>query len=620
MGEVVARFRVQCDWLDDSYGHANQNMTAWLESLRIRYGNDVVVTEEEPLLQFGEGRMQLRFDPDVFGRTVTNDQLREVHRFRLTELETGLVCFVGLMEFVEEFQAQFLDGDLLSFDLHGLGWLRDGGTLTYPRGSEFGGSIEQGQQVVVTEDLIEPSDFALQGTVAGSLPTRMTTMADGRAIGVIGDQLVVIDGSVRFQGETFGADHTLSDPGTPTTRTRAVTQNGVDVILQGPNTGQSFNKSRTDNGPWPATEGIREETVSYYSMPVFEFQGTVWKVRRNQGTQHSIVRWNLPRESSTTNNVVHSIWFATSGSARYAESSWRQYHFEGRSVTLGDGALNLGSGRVNGGVAPSGLRGANELMFAAFGGLYAIDSGNLYSVTGFPGSPSLSSLGALPAAVNNPRSACYVGGRLYLLSNDGRSVWNMPGASDVAGITNIGQLPGDVAGGAFGFDSGNVYIYELTGTKRVYAVDRFTRTPYTPPPEDPDQTLARLRDDSDLEYFDETVVEPHPFEFVRAAAEGFGVTMNESVSTPLTGDLSGLVQYGPQWDIALVDTAYFGWVGALLMALREGDIASVWPSDVDPPDVRLTMDRIFAVEPFEMRINQNIVINQVRAEGWESLS
>ena len=189
--EVVARFMIQIDWADDAYLHAISDVTVLLEGLRIRYGNDIVVTENEPVLQFGEGRMQLRFNPVIFDSSVTPDQLRRVHRFRVTETKTGFLCYEGLLEFVEEFQAQLLDGDILTFDLHGLGWLKDGGVWTFPLGSEFGGSADLGQQTVAIERELDPANFVDAGTVSDEVPDETDVLSDGRPMWLSAGQAVV---------------------------------------------------------------------------------------------------------------------------------------------------------------------------------------------------------------------------------------------------------------------------------------------------------------------------------------------------------------------------------------------------------------------------------------------
>ena len=616
MIEIVAKFKVEVDWTDDSYLGVGVDVTRVLKTLRIRYGNDVVVTESDPVLQVGEGRMQLGVDGAVFGVVLSRVWLAGLHRFRITELKTGLLCFEGYAEFVEEWQAQFLDGDLLNFDLHGLGWLRDGGTLTYPRGSEFGGSVDDGLSVVVSEDVLDPATFSSQGAVTGTLPTRMNPMGDGRVVGAIsGGQLVVLDRTTRLSGATFGRGSTRTEPGTASTVSVATTLNITTVVVA---TGVVRRFTDTGTRSVPARRLRLEETISYATGIVFEQGAVLWKRRRTKGT--SWTSWVGGSETVRSGSTQVVIITTTSWSG--GESNrlrWDLFAYEGRRVALGSrGALSLGAGIVEGGASRSQLSGATAII-PAVDGLYSVYQGSLYRVTGFPGAASTVSLGVLPSDCSASSGGLFVGGRLYLLSTTGRTLWEVVNLADATSTVNRGSFPSNFAPDVLGFDSGNVYAYELTGGKRVYSASRFTRTAHTPVPTAPNLGLLRLRDALDLDYFDESVRNPSPQKFAEAIAAALGVQLSVVRSTPFPAAVSGLPRYGPQWDIALADTAFLGWTGQLLMALRDGNIAAVWPGDVARAQRLLSFDELFVVLPFELRINHAVVVNAVRAEAIEAL-
>ena len=248
---VQAQFKVEVDWADDEdnpYGHTASDVTNLLNSWKHTYGNSVYLEDREARIDVGEGQVQLRYDESTFGSlgTVSQDQLSAIHKVKLTEIVTDTACWEGLIEYSTEFDAHFTSGDVLQFNLHGKGYLKDGGTWTYPRGSSAGGTAEQGLQVVVSEDPIEPDDFILTGTIGSALPTRMIVTTDGRLIGQnSAGKIIELEGETRREYDAIAVNKTETDPGRDGRFTTNVTRTYKNYVI-----------SQTDAADFSGTSSI----------------------------------------------------------------------------------------------------------------------------------------------------------------------------------------------------------------------------------------------------------------------------------------------------------------------------------------------------------------------------
>ena len=581
MSEVVGKFRVRVDWMENAYGHVWANVTSLLEGLRIRYGNDVVVSEEEPFLQVGTGRMQLRADPGVFGSVVTGRQLRSVHLFEVVELRTGLLCFVGWAEFVEEWQAEFVPGDVLNFELHGLGWKRDGGTLTYPLGSEFGGSADLSQQTVAIEKPLALTEFRDVGTTTSQV-NGGTTLPDGR---------------VMWWVYTSSSGSGLVYYRTASLRTASGLSlvDGAALLRRR----ERFTFSITGNG----------QISSSFTNALAGF---------------FVLGENLWALSYGYSLISENFQSTGSGSTSYgSRTRYDRFGWFGRVLALSN-PVGLESA-VTAPRFPSPWTNPGYYAFRVVRGqLFAIRAGVIYSVSGFPATAAVfTSLGTLPSGLGTPRHMVEIAGTVYVVSSNGLTLWRWTDLTDGTAFTLVGSFGTGISVTAIGFDSSNVYLYrsKVTGEDdyRVMAAVRYRYETRNVGPGNVPITLPRLVDGLALEYFDETVSGESPAELLKAFCAKLSVTANIGRSTSFPDGVSGLVRYGPQWDIALVDTAFFGWTGQLLMGLRDGRIAAVFPGDVARVGRTLSFDRLFVVAPFELRINTKLVVNSIRAEGYEIL-
>ena len=255
---VQAQFKIEVDWADDEdnpYGHTASDVTNLLNSWKHTYGNSVYLEDREARIDVGEGQVQLRYDESTFGSlgTVSQDQLSAIHKVKLTEIVTDTVCWEGLIEYSTEFDAHFTSGDVLQFNLHGKGYLKDGGTWTYPRGSSAGGTVEQGLQVVVSEDPIEPDDFILTGTIGSALPTRMIVTTDGRLIGQnSAGKIIELEGETRREYDAIAVNKTETDPGRDGRFTTNVTRTYKNYVI-----------SQTDASDFSGTSSVTGDIPDY---------------------------------------------------------------------------------------------------------------------------------------------------------------------------------------------------------------------------------------------------------------------------------------------------------------------------------------------------------------------
>ena len=378
----------------------------------------------------------------------------------------------------------------------------------------------------------------------------------------------------------------------------------------------------------PVTSGRETETTTF-SGRMFFAANRLWKLRRVQGREFT--SWiagssdeeegGMWEDSTTYDESIHSITTQYTWSAGSAtDRSWDRRDFAGWTVArAANQSLTIGSTPATGGAIPTQLR-TSRLIFLAGGGLFFIgNSGGAEQVAGFPGSASLNSRGTVGGDIDGSRSAIYVGRRLYLLNDNGRGITHIESLTDFSDSTDLGDFPSSFTAHALGYDADTIFAYNLTNGN-VRTADRLTRTTNTREDGGEADGTLRLRDELDIEFIDETVRGENPFAFLRAMAEGHGVEFDEASSTAVSDDLSGLPQFGPQWDIALADTVYRGWTGQFVVALRDGDIAAFWPQDVDEADRSLALDEVFVVEPFELRLLRRLVINAVRAEGYRVLT
>ena len=149
---------------------------------------------------------------------------------------------------------------------------------------------------------------------------------------------------------------------------------------------------------------------------------------------------------------------------------------------------------------------------------------------------------------------------------------------------------------------------------RLYTLDRATNA------------LFRINFGSDrydsfgLEYLDESSYGASPLEFIEEMCEVMGVDFDRSQSTDPGTAISGLVRYGPAWPVALAPTAYRTWTGCFVFATRNGSIAAAWPGDIEGAPVTLSMRDLWVVEPLLVHLGEELIVNDVDAQGWEVLS
>ena len=377
----------------------------------------------------------------------------------------------------------------------------------------------------------------------------------------------------------------------------------------------------------PATIG--NQTIrTNFAGSLFEYQNKLWKARRiRTRTYDSWIAGNTTEENGgswfqvvTEDPSIHSKTTQFSWTAgNNTTSNTDVWDYAGYIATRSSsGSLSIGSSASTGGDVPTVLRGGTPLYFPAAGGLYVVRSGTLYQITGFPGAANLATLGTLANAYNNPRGALHVGDRTYLVSDNGRDIYQLDNLEGIS-TSDLGSFPSTLALSFLSYTAEIIYAYEQSGTRRVYQVDRFTRTARQPDSGDPEDEIQPLVDTLDVEYFDESKYGEPAFEYVKALAKELGVTFNESKSTVVPDTVSGLVRYGPQWDIALADTAYTGWTGQYMFALKDGSIAVAFPGDVRKGSRSLTFDNYFIVGPLEVKRNRTMVTNASRAQGIEQL-
>ena len=377
----------------------------------------------------------------------------------------------------------------------------------------------------------------------------------------------------------------------------------------------------------PATIG--NQTIrTNFAGSLFEYQNKLWKARRiRTRTYNSWIAGNTIEENGgswfqavTEDPNIHSKTTQFSWTAGNSTTSNTDvWDYAGYTATRSSsGSLSIGSSTSTGGGVPTVLRSGTPLYFPAAGGLYVVRSGVLYQITGFPGTANLATLGTLANAYNNPRGALHVGDRTYLVSDNGEDIYQLDNLEGIS-TSDLGSFPSSLALNFLTYTAEVIYAYEQSGTRRVYQVDRFTRTARRPDSDDPEDEIQPLVDTLDVEYFDESKYGEPAFEYVKALAEELGVTFNESKSTAVPDTVSGLVRYGPQWDIALADAAYTGWTGQYMFALKDGSIAVAFPGDVRKGSRSLTFNNYFVVGPLEVKRNRTMVTNASRAQGIEQL-
>lgn len=595
-----ARFRTEIDWGGDGYQHARADVSSLVQSYVYESGNRVYDDGQESRVNLGIGRLQLLVQGDDLDGAIV--RVNRLYAFRVTETVSGHLQADGWAVVREALDAEFAGGEVLVVDLLGKGVLKEGGTITYPAGSEFGGTPDQAVQIIVSEEVIDPTDFAVATPLSGTLPTRTTTMSDGVAIGVAsGDALITIASGQRRTGDTFGADATRNEPGTLQQQQYQFV--GPDYI--------AF---------LPATVGIETETITWNDT-VFEVDGVVWRVRHSTGRSYSRV---AAGSYTVTNTNGVSVLVTIAAPIEYNEQTWNRWEYVGRRRRArADGALSLDSADVIGGTVPEQVRGS-EAHIAAPGVVYAVvpEAGTFIGVTpqrlicigGIGGSPTVEDLGRVPGALYNSPGGVHVGGRLYLLTGS-VSLYHVVDIRSAGSAINVGGFPAGLQPRGIAYSADTIYALELAGTQRVYSADRFTRTAHTPDPmlSDPD-AVRRTVDANDVPYFDESVYAPHPFEMMRAYAAALEVPFLEALSSPIDDEIAGQVQFGPAADIADLPTAYHGWTGQFVIARPDGALVAVWPADLRAPPVLLDYT---AVEPLEARPMRQLVANTLRASGVE---
>jgi len=443
------------------------------------------------------------------------------------------------------------------------------------------------------------------------------TMLDGRALSTSGFLIFTRWGQsdvATLSPATFGRpvmDQVV--PGTPTTRQITV---NVSVRTTDLNTGQQSTSTSTRVESVPAVNGEIEQDVTWVDYPLIHHDGVLWRVKRARGTSRNVAAaggYSVTTQTSSAHIITTVSW----PSHTFSSSSFDRYEFEGRPVTNATGALALGDEVVPGGEVPSVLVDCDAL-FSHDGGLFAVDGGNLWAITGFPASAEVSLRGSLPPGCNAPKAGLSVGGRVYLIGNDGRSIWHVGQLFSPNQAVNIGSLTTGRAWQAASFDEIDVRFYAVTAGA-VESIERMLRTTAPIPQGETTPDLEALADTLGREYFDESVHSQHPWQLLRAYAEALGVPFEAGASSSEEDldNLAGLVQYGPQWDIDLVDTAYRGWTGQFLMARHDGGFIAVWPDDVDPAARALRFDEYLVTDPLEVRVNREIITNAIHAQGYE---
>ena len=149
---------------------------------------------------------------------------------------------------------------------------------------------------------------------------------------------------------------------------------------------------------------------------------------------------------------------------------------------------------------------------------------------------------------------------------------------------------------------------------RLYTLDRATNALFR-------INLGSDRYDSyGIEYLDESSYGASPLEFIEEMCAVMGVDFDRSQSTDPGTAISGLVRYGPAWPVALAPTAYRTWTGCFVFATRNGSIAAAWPGDIEGAPVTLSMRDLWVVEPLLVHLGEELIVNDVDAQGWEVLS
>ena len=377
----------------------------------------------------------------------------------------------------------------------------------------------------------------------------------------------------------------------------------------------------------PAHVGRERDTITYFG-PMFHVQSKLWRARRTVTRTYNT--WDAGNtiefqngdwfQTQTFDPSIHSVTTQYSWSSGNAtDSNVTTWDYAGWSARRGnDGALDIGSSPSTGGEVPALFQSQAPLYFPAAGGLYAIYSGTLYQVTGFPGAPDLVEIDDLADDISRPRGVLYVGRRAYLIDNDGTNVYQLDALTGTA-ATDLGAFPSSLVLNYLAYSSEKIFAYQVSGTRNVYEVDRFTRTAKdTESDADEDQVRA-LTDSLDQEYFDENRYGDHPFEYLQSLADDLGVEFNEARCSNIDENVSGLVRYGPRWDIALADAAYTGWTGQFLFALKDGSIAAAFPGDLPAGNRAMTFENYFVVGPLEIKRNREMITNASYVTGIERL-
>lgn len=123
-----------------------------------------------------------------------------------------------------------------------------------------------------------------------------------------------------------------------------------------------------------------------------------------------------------------------------------------------------------------------------------------------------------------------------------------------------------------------------------------------------------------IEYIDESSYGASPMAFLDELAASLGVERDIVRCTDPGTGISGLVRFGPAWDVDLMPLAYATWAGGFVFATKDGRVAAAWPGDVRREPVTIDMGDFYVVEPLLTFVAEEMVINEVRAEGYEVLS
>ena len=481
-------------------------------------------------------------------------------------------------------------------------------------------------------------DATIEATSLGALPNEVNNPRAGAEIGRY--RYLISDNGARLYNidALDNAPTRIGNAFPSALRPHAIAYTDEDVYLYNLTTNSYWTASRaltllgsqTATVPYliPAHVGRERDTITYHGH-MFYIQSKLWRARRTiTRTYNTWIAGNSDEfqngvwfQTQTFDPSIHSVTTQYSWSAgNSTDSNVTTWDYAGWSARRGnDDALDIvGSSGSTGGTVPVSFRTTAPLYFPAAGGLYAILSGTLYQVTGFPGAPDLVEIDDLADEINDPRGVLYVGRRAYLVSNDGTNIYQLDELTGTTS-TDLGDFPSSLTLNYLSYSDEKIFAYQTSGTRNVYVVDRFTRTAKDTESDDDEDQVRALTDSLDEEYFDETRYGDHPFEYLQSLADELGVQFNEARCSNIDENVSGLVRYGPRWDISLADAAYTGWTGQYLFALKDGSIAAAFPGDLPAGNRAMTFENYFVVGPLEVKRNRRMITNRAYVTAVEQL-